>query len=358
MNDGHDYDIYGVGSALLDIEIQVEDSFLQTMGVAKGVMTLVDESRQLQLLEAAGSSATKISRACGGSAANSIMTASALGSRCFFSCLVASDERGHFYLQDLSRNGVDHRQDGFSDHGATGSCLVMVTPDAERTMNTCLGVNEQITAAALDELRLGQSRWLYLESYLLSSETGFATALKARQLADRHGVSIALSPSDPTIVSGFGERIEQLVGDGVHMLFCNWAEACQWTGRNQLDGLVEALASKAATFAITLGARGAVVAGQSMAAVHVPAPRVQAVDTNGAGDAFAGACLYGNSRGWSWQSSVELAVRAASQVVANYGPRLAAEALRKTRANFDAMARHSGAARGQGGTGGELSHGE
>lgn len=324
----HNYHIYGIGAALVDTEIEVTDQDLMTLGIQKGLMTLVDETRQDQLIQHLENHLITARRASGGSAANSIIAAQYFGANTFYSCKVADDENGHFYLQDLTDAGVAHPSNCCVKEGITGKCLVMITDDAERTMNTFLGISERLSEQEVDEVALRRSQYVYIEGYLVTSQTGLPAAQKTLRLAREHGVRTAVSLSDPGIVEHFYEGLASLIGDGVDLLFCNRAEALAYTGCEQLPEAIEQLKPLAHQFAITLGAEGALVFDGEI--LHtVPTPQVKAIDTNGAGDMFAGAFLYGLSQNQNPAQAAQFANRAAAQVVSQYGPRLAADQYRR-----------------------------
>ena len=163
------YDIYGIGAALVDTEVEVSDAFLANASIDKGVMTLVDEARQAELLGALASEDIKLQRKCGGSVCNSVVAASSLGAKTFFSGKVADDSDGELYINDLQVAGVDFHSAG-QEPGITGKCLVMVTDDAERTMNTFLGASETLSAREIDQAALVDSDWFYDEGYLVTDE--------------------------------------------------------------------------------------------------------------------------------------------------------------------------------------------
>ncbi|HEY8385232.1 MAG TPA: adenosine kinase [Porticoccaceae bacterium] len=320
----HKYHVVGIGAALVDTEIEVEDQDLATLGVDKGLMTLVDEKRQLELVNHLAGHLTASRRASGGSAANTIIAVSAFGGRTFFCGRVADDDNGHFYLADLDAAGVDHpRVDKLPD-GTTGKCLVLITPDAERSMNTFLGASEGFSVADLDLDVIASAEYLYIEGYLATSPTGRAAAVAAREHGQENGTKIALSLSDPGIVAHFRPQLEEILGNRVELLFCNLDEAMSWTGTRSLEAAAEALTRDADQFAITLGAKGAAIFdGNELH--HIPARAITAVDTNGAGDMFAGAFLYGLSHGMDHATAGLLACTASAAVVGQYGPRLPLE---------------------------------
>ena len=206
------YNVYGMGAALVDTEIEVDDTFLGSAGIDKGVMTLVDEARQDRLLAMLSTHLVASRRASGGSAANSVIATSCFGGSAFYTCKVADDENGRFYLADMARAGVDCNACAGRERGTTGKCLVMITPDAERTMNTFLGISSTLSADNLDEAALAASEYLYVEGYLVTSPTGRAAAIAAREFAARNGVRTALSFSDPGIVAHFRDGLADMIG--------------------------------------------------------------------------------------------------------------------------------------------------
>jgi sugar/nucleoside kinase (ribokinase family) len=315
------YDIYGVGAALVDTEIEVTDNDLQQLDIEKGVMTLVDEARQEELINHLSDHLVASKRASGGSAANTVIAASYFGAKAFYSCKVASDENGDFYINDLKDAGVDYHHALERQQGTTGKCLVMITPDAERTMNTFLGISETVSINELHTDAIANSKYVYIEGYLVTSETGRAAAIKLRELAEAAQVKTALSLSDPAMVEFFRDGLQEMIGSKVDLLFCNQAEAQGFTATDSLEAAVEALKQVANTFAITCGAEGAVVFdGERL--IKIAAHSVKAIDTNGAGDMFAGAFLYAITNGQSFEDAGKLASRASAQVVSQFGPRL------------------------------------
>lgn len=316
------YNIYGMGNALVDIVTEVDDAFFTANQIEKGVMTLVDEERQAALVAAIDMAAAF--KQCGGSAANTVIGAAQLGASVYYSCKVADDDLGHFYQADLTANGADTNLSPDSlPAGITGKCLVMTTPDAERTMNTFLGVTATYSSEQIVESALADSDYLYIEGYLVTSDNGREAMKTAKALAEKHGAKTALTFSDPAMVKYFGDGLREVVGQGVDLLFCNEEEAMLYTGTDSVPTAVEALKSVAQQFAVTLGPKGALVWDGSEAIEIDPVP-TQAIDTNGAGDLFAGAFLYGITNGLSHAAAGDLASRASSAVVSKSGPRLAA----------------------------------
>ena len=327
------YNIYGIGAALVDTEVEVSDAFLTKAGIDKGVMTLVDEARQAELLGALSAETGSMLRKCGGSVCNSVVAASSLGAQAFFSGKVSDDEDGQLYIDDLKEAGVDFHTAG-QETGVTGKCLVMVTDDAERTMNTFLGASEGLSAREIDQAALVDSEWFYVEGYLVTDEVRTAATKAAVELAKANGVKVSISLSDPFVVSVFGDALRQVIGDGVDLIFCNKDEAMAFTGTKTLDAASEALKQYTKTFAITDGAKGAVTFdGNSLE--QSEGVKAEAIDTNGAGDMFAGAFLYAITSGKSYGWAASLANDCAARVVAQFGPRLEAQEFDLIKTKFD-----------------------
>ena len=327
------YSVYAIGAALVDTEIQVNDSDLDTMAVEKGLMTLVDQERQAELMGHLQGHLVGANHASGGSAGNSMIATALFGAPTFMSCKVADDADGDIYLADLEASGVAHSLTNRRGSGTTGKCLVLITPDAERSMNTYLGVSETLSVAEVDDQAIADSDWVYLEGYLVTSPTGHEAALHTRQVAEANNVKTAISFSDPGMVMYFRDNMEQLVGDGVDLVFCNEAEALEWGKTDNLEAALEAIKQVAKCFVVTLGAKGA-IAFDGSASYQIDAHTVEALNTNGAGDMFAGAFLYALSRGEGFQRAGEFAVRAAGEVVKYFGPRLQAEGYPALRHEF------------------------
>lgn len=313
------YDLYGLGNALVDMEYTIDDSFLSRHDIPKGHMTLVDEPRLLSLIDSL--QALEPARQSGGSAANSVIATQALGSACYYSCKVSADEIGTFFVEDMRRSGVALNDNALASGDHSGRCLVLITPDAERSMNTYLGISSTLGPEQIDTAALQSSRYFYTEGYLSSSDTGMAAAIACRETADTHGVKTCVSLSDPSMVEFFGDNLKAILGNGVHTIFCNEEEALTLTGTDRLDIASKELTDMAQQVHITLGAKGShwTDGKQNKAVAGYP---VTAIDTNGAGDAFAGACLYGLISGMEPAVAARLGNHAAAAVVSQFGARL------------------------------------
>lgn len=318
------YDVYAVGNALVDLEFQVSDAQLQTLGIDKARMTLIDAQRRLDLLHRMDDHQPR--RTGGGSAGNTVVALQQLGGDAYFSCRVADDAFGRFYADDLHAHGVHSNVHTVRHAGHTGTCLVMITPDAERTMSTHLGVSAELSPSELNEMAIDASRTYYMEGYLAASPTGLAAALQGRAVAQRCGAQLALTLSDVSMINFCRSGLEAMLGEGVDVLFANEDEIKAWFNTDDLAVALTAAPALARTVCVTVGAKGCVVLDGEQR-IEVAAPAVVAVDTNGAGDMFAGAYLYARSRNACARSAAELATRAASAVVAQAGNRLPTQTL-------------------------------
>ncbi|MDA8792067.1 adenosine kinase [Bacteriovoracaceae bacterium] len=317
------YDVYGIGNALCDIEYQVTDQILSSAGVDKGLMTLIDDQR-LEELYRVLENQKHHNIICGGSAANSIIAVSQLGGNAYYSCKVNKDEQGEFYLDNLQENRIDtyySKQTLPATDQKTGRCLVLITPDAERSMNTYLGITSTLSEAELDEEAIKQSKYVYIEGYLVASPTGHAAALKAIEIAKKYDTKVALTFSDPNMTNFFKKEMNMLVDAGIDLLFCNFQEAQDFTGAEDLNSIREELKSKTKQFAITLGRNGSMVYDGEIF-IDIEPHQVEAIDSNGAGDIFAGCFLYGLTNGHTPAGSAQLASYASSKLVTQFGPRL------------------------------------
>lgn len=319
------YDVYGIGNALVDTEYEVSDSFLSDAGVAKGLMTLIEEDeRQVLIKTLLDHQLAPVKQAGGGSAANTMVAIAQLSGSAFYSCKVANDDTGDFFVKDLIAAGVDTNLGPEREDGATGVCLSMVTPDAERSMTTCLGITNFLSTNELNPEVLAQSARLYIEGYLVSSVTGFQAALEAQKIAKANNVMVSLTLSDPAMVEIFSENYQQLLDQGVDLLFCNHDEARLLTGQDSVQDCIAALKKICPTFVITCGSKGS-IAFDGEAEHWAQGVPVTAVDTTGAGDIFAGAFLYSIANNRGFDEANTLANRAASQLVGRFGARLTAE---------------------------------
>ncbi|MCU0808809.1 MAG: adenosine kinase [Candidatus Contendobacter sp.] len=325
------YDVYGIGNALVDMEYEVEVADLEALGIEKGVMTLVDGEQQLKMMNHLA--AHPHQRGSGGSAANSMIAVRQFGGTSFYSCKVAGDDLGHFYMKDLLEGGVDTNHHTEKEPGHTGRCVVLVTPDSDRTLCTFLGISGGLSTKELVEDALRDSAWFYMEGYLVTSHTARRACVAGKRIAEAAGVKTAISLSDPNMVRFFKPGLLEMIGSGVDLLFANEDEAKGMADTTDLNGAVAYLKTLSREFIITRGSKGALVwDGQTL--MDIAPVRVEAVDTVGAGDMFAGAFLYGLSQGWNHQRAGTLASAASAKLVTSLGPRMAAAETRAVLHSF------------------------
>lgn len=314
------YDVVGIGNALVDIEFVVKDDFFEKHDIEKGLMTLVDEERQDHLMKVIDTEHAK--KQCGGSAANTVIAVSQFGGKSYYSCKVADDELGRFFMKDMKEAGVDNNLDPNNlESGITGKCLVMVTEDAERTMNTFLGITQDFSSKEVKESAIKDAEYLYIEGYLITSPNAREAMKRAKRVAEQSGTKVALTFSDPSMVKYFKEGFDDVIGASVDLLFANEEEARLYTGKQDLKEAREELKKVARRFVITMGKNGAMIFdGDTF--IDIEPYQTVSIDSNGAGDMFAGAFIYGITNGHSYASSGKLASMASSKIVSQFGPRL------------------------------------
>jgi sugar/nucleoside kinase (ribokinase family) len=328
------FDVYAIGNALVDIEYHATPARLAELNIDKGVMTLIDEQRQNSLVAQLDDSHESMT--CGGSAANTIIALAQMGARTHLDCRVSNDMTGQIFARDLHDSGVHSSLDSRPlVDGVTGKCLVFVTPDADRTMNTFLGVSGDLDRSDINVEAIKQSDAIYIEGYLASAENARDAAIEARRIAETRKIKTSLTLSDPNMVRFFRDSIEAMIGDGVDLLFANEDEAMELAGTDNFEDAVQMFKKIARKFAITRGSEGALLFDGIME-IEIKPKKVKAIDTLGAGDMFAGAMLYGLSQGMGFHRSGDLAAQASAKIVTQYGPRLRSEQTRELLSLFNA----------------------
>ena len=325
-------DLFAIGNALIDQEFKISDDFLIQQNLQKGTMQLTDGETQANLYNNLKQTQVYKGQASGGSAANTTVAFSALGSKAFYACRVGNDQLGQVYLKGLNEAGIQTTVQSVSD-GVTGTCMVLVSPDSERTMHTFLGSTAELSAAQINFEPLKTAKWLYIEGYLSTSDSARQAVKQAREIAKAHGVKIALTLSDPAMVQYARQGLDELLDDGVDLLLCNQQEALMYTQTDSIEAALAQLQLKSKYTVITLSAEGALIC-DSKQTIQVTGRAVNAVDANGAGDAFAGAFLYGINAGLSLKVAAELAILISSEVVSQFGPRLEVESYAKLLNSF------------------------
>jgi sugar/nucleoside kinase (ribokinase family) len=311
------WDVYGVGHSLVDIQARVDDQLLRMIGFPKGIMTLVDEGTQRRVLSQLAGRPTN--RCAGGSAANTVMGVADFGGKAAYAGKTGIDEVGAFFLSDMRQQGV--HIDVPPVDGPTGTCVVMITEDAQRTMLTNLGVSASLSPADIKEDQVRQAKYVYIEGYLFTNEGPRAAALKAIEFAKKHQVKVAFTISDPFLVGLFRDRFWQLIQEDVDLLFCNLEEARALTEQQDPIECARRLHQHCENVALTLGANGSLLMHQGEV-IPIEGVPVIAVDTTGAGDMYAAGILFGITNGMTWRQAGSLASHAAARIVGQLGARL------------------------------------
>ena len=328
-------DISALGNALVDTVFKVEHSLIAELGLEIDQMTLSSAEEHAPIIERLIASGAETVSDCGGSATNSLVAAASFGASCFHTCKVSDDEDGTRYLQSLKEAGVGHKGSmASSDSMPTGKCLILVTPDAKRTMTTALNVSSLMDESDLDLDQISNSRIFYIEGYMVTSEENYKVALKAlNHLKDFPDVKIALSLSDPGIVMGFKDKFHEIESFGLDYIFGNDDEAMAFVGSDNIEDAFVALKKKSYVSIITMGEKGsAVVSNEGV--INTPKVDIQAIDTNGAGDMFAGSFLYSLLQNNDLKTCAEFANYGASKVVETFGPRLTKDMYHEVLNNF------------------------
>lgn len=311
------FDVYGVGNALTDIQTHVSDETLAHLEFAKGIMTLVGDDTQRKVLERIQDHA--VTRCAGGSAANTIVGVACLGGKAAYAGKVADDGVGRFFLEDMRQQGVTI--DVPTGTGQSGTCVILITDDAERTMLTNLGVSSSLSPEDIDEELVRQSRYVYVEGYLFAGEPTRSAALRAIELAKKHGVKVAFTVSDPFLIQYHKDEFMRLIEGPVDLLFCNFEEARALTGKLHAIDCAKEIHKHAENVALTLGKDGSILMHQDEV-IPIEGVEVKAVDTTGAGDMYAAGILFGITNGLNWRQAGRLASHAAARIVSQLGARM------------------------------------
>ena len=311
-------DVLAIGNAIVDVIADADDAFLAAQGLDKGSMRLVDEDEAVALYGKMGPGR----ESSGGSAGNTVAGLAALGLSAGFIGQVADDELGKIFAHDLRATGVEFGTATRNDVGASARCLILVTPDAQRTMNTFLGAAQRLPASAISAAHVASAKILYLEGYLWDPEEPRAAMEAAIDAARTAGTRVAFSLSDAFCISRHRDGFNRLIDDGrIDILFANEDEILSLTGAADFDSAVAAVAPKVPVLAVTRGAAGAVAVSGGERAEVAAEPIAKLVDTTGAGDLFAAGFLAGQARGKSLDVSLKLGAIAAAEVIQHYGAR-------------------------------------
>ncbi|WP_088310431.1 adenosine kinase [Novosphingobium sp. B 225] len=311
-------DVIAIGNAIVDVMAPCDDALIEQLGLMKGGMTLIDTQRAHDLYDAMGP-AREIS---GGSAANTLAGLAALGANCAFIGQVADDQLGEVFAHDIRAGGIAFDTAARAGDPPTARCLIFVTADGQRTMNTFLGASQYLPAAALDEAAIADARILYLEGYLWDPEEPRAAMRRAIAAAKSHGRKVAFTLSDAFVIERHGADFRAMIETGeIDILFANHVELEALTGHGDFDKGLADLAPKVPLLVVTRGAEGAVAihAGERFEVSAEPIERV--VDTTGAGDLFAAGFLFGHVRELAIDQCLTIGAIAAAEVISHYGAR-------------------------------------
>ena len=311
------FDAVGIGNAIVDVISHAEDAFLVRHGLNKGAMTLIDAAAA----EAIYASMGPAIEASGGSAANTIAALASLGGTGAFIGKVRDDQLGGIFRHDITSLGIGFATPAANEGPATGRCLIFVTPDAERTMQTYLGAAGHVGTEDVDEATIAAARVTYLEGYLWDQPRAKQAFILAAELAHTHGRKVALSLSDPFCVDRHRDEFQRLIADHVDLVFANEDEIVSLFREHSFDGALQRCRGNGKLMVLTRSEKGSVVVNGDE--VHlVDAERVaQVVDSTGAGDAFAAGFLYGYTRGLRMETCARIGAIAAAEVISHVGAR-------------------------------------
>lgn len=315
------YGVVAVGNALVDVLSQVSEDFITTQkeanGMEKGAMTLVEEARAVELY----TQMPKGLETSGGSAANTMAGYASFGGKGAFIGKVADDELGKTYKNDIQSLGVNFETTPLALGASTGRCMILVTPDAQRTMNTFLGASVELSPADIDVDLISASKITYLEGYLFDREQAKQAFITAAEKAHDAGNRIALTLSDPFCVDRHRSDFLNLVENHVDILFANEDELKSLFMQEDFDDAISAISKHVEIAAITRSEKGAVIIsnGENIKIDAVPVDHV--IDTTGAGDQFAAGFLYGFTEGKTLEECGKLGAIAAAEVISHIGPR-------------------------------------
>jgi sugar/nucleoside kinase (ribokinase family) len=313
-------DIVAIGDALVDVIATCEDAFLVEHGLPKGGMQLLETEAANRLYAAMGNAR----ETSGGSAANSMAGISAMGGKAAFIGQVAKDQLGEIFRHDMRALGVEFDTVPLNSGSEqpTGRCLILVTPDGQRTMNTCPGASHQLRPEALDEELIASASILMLEGYLWGPELPRQTLVRAIEIARATGPKVAFTLSESVCLPGRREALNQIIDSGgVDLLFMNDHEALQLTGSRDLGEALDMLAAKVPTLVVTRGEKGALGI-EDGTGIEIPAePVADVVDTTGAGDLFAAGFLAARCRGHDLHKCLRTGAIAAAEIISHFGAR-------------------------------------
>jgi sugar/nucleoside kinase (ribokinase family) len=315
--DPGELDVVGIGNALVDVLSRAEDGFLARQNLVKGSMHLVDERRARKLYDAMGPGVEM----SGGSAANTVVGVASFGGRAYYVGKVRDDQLGEVFAHDLRATGVGYDTPRAIEGPPTGRCLILVTPDSQRTMSTFLGASVRLGSRDIDKGLIARGKILYLEGYLFDPPEAQEAFRTAAAMAHEAGRKVSLTLSDPFCVGRHREAFLDLVEHHVDILFANEAEICALYEVGEFDAALARVRGQCEIAALTRSARGSVLVGGGRVHPVAAHPAEAVVDTTGAGDLYAAGVLYGLSQGLDLPTCGRLGSLAAAEVIAHLGAR-------------------------------------
>jgi sugar/nucleoside kinase (ribokinase family) len=318
VTDAGELDVVGIGNALVDVLTHADDAFLARQGLVKGTMHLVDEARAHALYDAMGPG-VEIS---GGSAANTVVGVASFGGRAHYVGKVRDDQLGEVFGHDLRATGVGYDTPCAADGPPTGRCLILVTPDAQRTMSTFLGASVRLGPRDIDRALVARGRILYLEGYLFDPPEAQEAFRAAAAIAHAAGRKVSLTLSDPFCVGRHRKAFLDLVEHHVDILFANEAEICSLYETDSFEEAADAVAGHCEIACLTRSEKGSTIITSGGERIHVDAAPVErVVDTTGAGDLYAAGFLHGFTRGLGLEVCARMGSIAAAEVISHMGAR-------------------------------------
>ncbi len=312
------FDVVAIGNAIVDVIARAEDALIEAEGLTKGSMRLIDAAEATRLYAAMGP-AVEMS---GGSAANTLAGMAALGRRCAFIGQVADDQLGHVFTHDLRALGVAYDTPPLSSGAPTARCLILVTPDGQRTMNTFLGASHLLDQAMIDEAVIADSDILYLEGYLWDPPLSRAAMRRAIEVARGAGRKVAFTLSDAFIIDRHGEDFRALIGEGLFdILFANEVEIKALAGDEDFEAAVAKVSAEVPLLVVTRSEKGAIAIMKGVRTEVGAEPIDTVVDTTGAGDLFAAGFLAGQAEARSIADCLTMGAICAREIIAQVGPR-------------------------------------
>ena len=314
------FHVCGLGNAMVDIFLEMGDQEFASLGFEKGTMRLVEKDEQQQLLARFHDTRHDLRLVSGGSVANSVIGLTQLGGRSAFIGCVGDDRYGLHYAEEFEQLNIDFGSNVLVGE-TTGTCLALITPDAERTMRTCLAVSSHLAARHVNADAVAHSEWLFIEGYVFANpETGQHAIRQAINIAKENGTKVALTCSDAFIPQVFGDAFREALAQS-DLLFCNAVEAQAVTGQSDVRAAFEQLKDLVPSAVVTDGPHGAHLRYGGVE-THVPAYDCQPKDLTGAGDMFAGAFLYGITHGFDPAVAAKGANYLCMKVITQVGARL------------------------------------